>query len=620
MIPIFIASSLVNQDLSTQTSLQIIEQWILTKRFFMYDSKSMSAENSSSLIRRVTLMDFTIFLENSRDGKIGIPIVKVFYSTFQAIDVEAFQLPFSLKITYFQDPFRHDRDMEITIWVMTVFGVVWAAIRGYSWAKRSGKQLVDVNTLSQFFGFLCDSLGNIFLLVITAMACWLTFAYKSQTFVYYRLLMPSQESTMMIYIYVATILKSIAFIHNRLSLVKTKTFFIDWEKPKIVADLSKNQPTSRDLTKDRLIFPSVIWRTYLVANEWNELQNYRKTSVALQMVIMPFILEYLGWMNFAIIQPGFSAETPPEGFLTAKVTRWAVSMFIYLTIVFLQWAISVLVIERIIIDPFHNFIDLCSVANISVFSLTHSNHGYYIHGRSIHGRADTNMREMNEFLQRERDNMCGFRGLETNSELQTYSLNLPSAFGQKLDEIKKTASMPYNGLRAAGQDPATVKMSALSRTHEQMNAFLIEVIDRSANGIDYTYRDQAFIEALFDLELDETSQRGSFVRDPSETGFSVCFSYGHEWSAVSLEALLYCASYLFFDSCFTSMENRDFRLLFFYEFRLGHNALEATQNINQAFREGKAEVRVVQRWFKRFREGDEDLNDKEGLGRHLSVW
>lgn len=47
-----------------------------------------------------------------------------------------------------------------------------------------------------------------------------------------------------------------------------------------------------------------------MANEWNELQNYRKTSVSLQLLCMLFFLEVLGFKNFALVQPGFDSSLP----------------------------------------------------------------------------------------------------------------------------------------------------------------------------------------------------------------------------------------------------------------------------------------------------------------------
>ena len=57
--------------------------------------------------------------------------------------------------------------------------------------------------------------------------------------------------------------------------------------------------------------------------------------------------------------------------------------------------------ERFVEDKVRQYVDLCSMSNISVFILENAQFGYYIHGRSVHGRADTGMKEMHENLKRE---------------------------------------------------------------------------------------------------------------------------------------------------------------------------------------------------------------------------
>lgn len=54
----------------------------------------------------------------------------------------------------------------------------------------------------------------------------------------------------------------------------------------------------------------------MIANEWNELQQYRKTSVALQLVIFLFFYEFLGIKYFAAVEPGFTSR---ELFSTLKL-------------------------------------------------------------------------------------------------------------------------------------------------------------------------------------------------------------------------------------------------------------------------------------------------------------
>ena len=61
---------------------------------------------------------------------------------------------------------------------------------------------------------------------------------------------------------------------------------------------------------------------------------------------------------------------------------------------FPQFLFVSLIYERFFQHPIQQFVDLCSLANISVFILETDLYGYYIHGRSVHGRADTGLREM----------------------------------------------------------------------------------------------------------------------------------------------------------------------------------------------------------------------------------
>lgn len=66
-----------------------------------------------------------------------------------------------------------------------------------------------------------------------------------------------------------------------------------------------------------------------------------------------------------------------------------------------QWVFYTFIYERFIEDKIRQYVDLCSMSNVSVFILENARFGYYIHGRSVHGRADTDMREMHENLKRE---------------------------------------------------------------------------------------------------------------------------------------------------------------------------------------------------------------------------
>jgi histone-lysine N-methyltransferase SETMAR len=52
-----------------------------------------------------------------------------------------------------------------------------------------------------------------------------------------------------------------------------------------------------------------------------------------------------------------------------------------------------------------------------------------------------------------------------------------------------------------------------------------------------------------------------------------------------------------------------------YEFKLGHSATVAAENINRAYGSNTVDVRVAQLWFSRFRAGDESLEEAPRSGR-----
>uniref|UniRef100_A0A7I4YZN0 Meckelin n=1 Tax=Haemonchus contortus TaxID=6289 RepID=A0A7I4YZN0_HAECO len=545
--PIPILNSLIRSATGTQLNLlpQKSNSWVLTRRFFLGDDVSLTSTNSSPIIRYAKNIEITVELQTTRDGLIFPPFISIDYGESNENSTAVVRQ--NLKVTYTTDPTRHNRELEITMAVLCPLSVLWAAMKAYSWGRRSGKaSLLNATTVLQFILYECSALGDVFFVVLTAMSCWITFAYKSQTYPFYSILNEDQEWVLMTYLVVTVCLKFIALIHTLLHMILQETFFIDWERPQIIENSQLARPISRDVSKDRKEMPVVVWRTYFVANEWAELRCVRATSVGLQLLVVLMLLEAFDFMRFSVVQPGFEGGSLSSESTT--MTKFAVVAFFYIAVGFLQWAIQVAVVERMITDPFHNFIDLCSIANISVLALTHPLHGHYIHGRSPHGRADTGMAEMNDFLQKERDDLCGFRGLEPTSHLQTFIVNLPVTLRSRYDEIMMSMRNSSAQVRLSGLDQTTAKMGATVQAREQINTLFREFIDHSTADMDYTIRDRSFAEALLDTELNDTSQIGNFLRDPSEVGFSSCFLYGREWAHFSFEAMLFVLLYISLES------------------------------------------------------------------------
>ena len=108
-----------------------------------------------------------------------------------------------------------------------------------------------------------------------------------------------------------------------------------------------------------------------------------------------------------------------------KILKIAVGIIIYFLIYIIERIFNYLLYERYIKNPMQQFIDVCSIANISVFILSNESYGYYVHGRSPHGFSDTDMCSMIIQFRREEENMCGHRGLMPGSEQQTYCFLAP---------------------------------------------------------------------------------------------------------------------------------------------------------------------------------------------------
>lgn len=55
------------------------------------------------------------------------------------------------------------------------------------------------------------------------------------------------------------------------------------------------------------------------------------------------------------------------------------------------------------------------------------------------------------------------------------------------------------------------------------------------------------------------------------------------------------------------MNKRDLRAVFLFQFKLGRSAADTARDLNEAFGQGTCTQALVTRWFKRFRDGDENL-------------
>mmetsp|Transcript_18337 Transcript_18337/g.28161 ORF Transcript_18337/g.28161 Transcript_18337/m.28161 type:complete len:136 (-) Transcript_18337:426-833(-) len=108
-----------------------------------------------------------------------------------------------------------------------------------------------------------------------------------------------------------------------------------------------------------------------------------------------------------------------------------------------------------------NFMDLCSVANISIIIFNEDLQGYYIHGKSPNGHADVSSEKLRLQLENEAHGNSSFRGICASlPDQQTFRIAMPkkmiedykrflNGVKQKIEETKLKKEQNYDALQRA---------------------------------------------------------------------------------------------------------------------------------------------------------------------------
>jgi meckelin len=116
-----------------------------------------------------------------------------------------------------------------------------------------------------------------------------------------------------------------------------EVFFVDWEKTEIQRpeELDARLRNRNKLMEDVRLNKSKtsVWRTLLIANEFNELQTFRIVSVEWTIFFTGLFLIGLQWQDLASEQPNMNLdnEVPHQ-----YILRYFISTFVYLVIGIVQ--------------------------------------------------------------------------------------------------------------------------------------------------------------------------------------------------------------------------------------------------------------------------------------------
>ncbi|KAF5915151.1 hypothetical protein HPG69_011614 [Diceros bicornis minor] len=479
-------------------------KWLLTRRIFLVDAVSGRENDLGSqprLIRIATQISLSIHLvPNTKNGNIYPPLITIAYSDLDIKDPNSQSVKVSFSVKYEMNQGEAHVQTDIALGVLGGLAVLSSLLKTAGWKRRIGSPVIDLQTVMKFLVYYAGDLANVFFIITVGTGLYWLIFFKAQKSVSVLLPMPAQEKRFVTYVGCAFALKALQFLHKLISQITIDIFFIDWERPKgKVLKAVEGEGGVRSAT-----VPVSIWRTYFVANEWNEIQTVRKINPLFQVLTVLFLLEVVGFKNLALMDSSSSLSRSPASYIApySRILRYAVSTALWLVIGIIQIMFFAVFYERFIEDKIRQFVDLCCMSNISVFLLSHKCFGYYIHGRSVHGHADTNMEEMNMNLKREAESLCSQRGLVPNTDGQTFQIAISSQMRQHYDRIHET----------------------LTRVHKEM---------------DYFIKDKLLLERILGMEFMEPMEKSIFYNDEGYSFSSVLY-YGNEATLLIYDLLFFC--------------------------------------------------------------------------------
>lgn len=364
-------------------------------RFFLFNtllSQSNSNEDFEFIIyaKHITLDIIIDELESN---------TQTYYATIQ-IDYDylstknknnAQQLRTELTVNYRMDD---DDDTMYNFHMFTLIfslslSILWSSFRTWSMMNRNHDlnntmHIFNWQIIPIFINYIIMSVSNIiaFILFIFIMNRILIFKYQSM--IRALIFTDQHQKQFLQYLIVIFICKIIEMTKKLADSTSIEIFFIDWERPKrrqeqfkrtISPRISDNvsKDSNRKMFNGSDITDVSIWRSYFLANEWLELSVRRRINIALHLFLIVIILETEEFHNFCKLAPqsyikllpnkNYSDEIPE-----CQAIRIPTIASIYIILILIQYFYKKFFKENFICNKLEEFIDLCSVSNVSIIN------------------------------------------------------------------------------------------------------------------------------------------------------------------------------------------------------------------------------------------------------------
>ncbi len=459
-VPVLVRNLIENGAKPNENSDESMEfDDVFVRRFVLFDNQAGSTATDTGTQVEVLRFAKTIILENKirteDPTKLFPPTLTIEYAERQTSswsnredDTDAAKMAVSrilFKSEYTMDTTNFWSSIDVLIGFVSAGAIALWIGRTFNWYSRNrrpGYVDPDANTTRDMVHIIMLAVHSFvhvfFPFIFFLCAYWFVF-FKLQETVFVMLPANNEYYLTNEYYFFESFFHVLFWTHTVYILYviycqcTTDIFFVDWEKPKT---------SKQDVS---------IWRTLMVANEWNEMQTMRKTSIEFSLVWIGFFLIGLDLQNNDTMNP--DSDDLDDGY-SNMVLRFCNTTWWFFVTYAVQWLWRFVFYERYYREPRSQiFVDLCTMAKVSVFIMDEPFHGYYLHCRSPYEFADGSMMQLAEQLKKEENGLTTDRGLDAPGaprDCQTFELFTSQTFRGQFDKVY--SALHQNSSAALAQD------------------------------------------------------------------------------------------------------------------------------------------------------------------------
>jgi meckelin len=517
-------------------------------------------------------------LSPKEEYKIKYPYFEVTYDEFSDTrDTSKNYIKYTFISEYKSNIEKFVKAMVTVFWVLTGLVIFLVLYRTFVWISTNPRSVMPSNYLLKLLFELiyksCKYLGTFYFWFTFGISAYWYFFYKLPDKIYY-LIPPTNEEAyqkfkMIFYIgFGCYMLKMFIRIYKQVSF---DIFFVDWETEKVMAvnDIKSSLDKYNSIKSKKY---RSAWRMIHVANQFNQLQKERTFHLYFGFCWIVLLYFRCNWYRR-------EHTVPRDDRLNEAPINFILRNFIASIILLASVSIELVVVKILQIWlPLkkQEFMDLCSVSNISVFILDDYLHGYYIHGLSPFLKADVNYDELFGYLNQEGTGSVRSRGLENDNieehnKNQSYEMYLSQVMRTIYDGlyIIQTESMMIKGVNAQNY----FKKSKLGRRlfrnflnfeKEQtlldnyMNNQLKSKLELVSSNVMMYIKDKTFCQRIMGYTINDSGMQQInapdllFYRDYGQNFDDLLFC-GMEWEWFIMDLFIFQLFMMVLDDDFISM-------------------------------------------------------------------